>query len=169
MKCFGKFVILYARLFYSKIYNLTQGRTRHRASTSMYLLTFCITTPPQYGRNGTVHAAGTSTLSLARGVFVGMRSACGGPDGLPLGSATHFECCHSNVTRAPIANPPNSAQLAGIPYSIKLHPGLCNSVGMQAWTDRHTETHTHVTTIHFASSTTHAKCTVIIYNLFTDR
>ena len=25
-------------------------------------------------------------------------------------------CCHSNATRAPIANPPNSAQLGGIPY-----------------------------------------------------
>jgi len=45
----------------------------------MYSLTFRvrITTPPQYGRNGTVHAAGTSILSLARGVFVGIRSACG--------------------------------------------------------------------------------------------
>jgi len=36
------------------------------------------------------HAAGASILSLARGVFTGMRSACGGPGGLPLGSATHF-------------------------------------------------------------------------------
>jgi len=35
-------------------------------------------------------AAGASILSLARGVFAGMRSACGGPGGLPLGSATHF-------------------------------------------------------------------------------
>jgi len=25
-------------------------------------------------------------------------------------------CCHSNVTRAPIANLPNSAQLEGTPY-----------------------------------------------------
>jgi len=24
-------------------------------------------------------------------------------------------CCHSNETRAPVANPPNSAQLGGIP------------------------------------------------------
>jgi len=29
----------------------------------------------------------------------------------------HFAlCCRSNATRAPIANPPNSAQLGGIPY-----------------------------------------------------
>ena len=35
-------------------------------------------------------------------------------------------CCHSNATRAPIANSPNSTQLGGIPYhSSKLHPGLC--------------------------------------------
>ena len=26
------------------------------------------------------------------------------------------DCCHSNATHAPIANPPNSAQLGGIPY-----------------------------------------------------
>jgi len=52
-------------------------QTRHRASTSMYSLTFRVrfTTPPQYGRHGTAHAAGTLTLSLARGVFAGMRSA----------------------------------------------------------------------------------------------
>jgi len=32
-------------------------------------------------------------------------------------------CCHSNETRAPIANPPNSAQLEGTRYrSPKLHP-----------------------------------------------
>jgi len=54
-----------------------------------------VTTLPQYGRNGTAHAAGASILSLARGVFAGMRSvrvrhACGGPGGLPLGPATHF-------------------------------------------------------------------------------
>jgi len=36
------------------------------------------------------HAAGASILSLARGVFAGMRSECGGPGGLPLGSAMHF-------------------------------------------------------------------------------
>jgi len=29
---------------------------------------------PQYGRNGTAHAAGASMLSPARGVFAGMRS-----------------------------------------------------------------------------------------------
>jgi len=33
-----------------------------------------------------VHAAGTSILSLARGVFAGMHSACSGPGGLPRGS-----------------------------------------------------------------------------------
>jgi len=36
------------------------------------------------------HAAGASILSLVRGVFTGMRSACGGPGELPLDSATHF-------------------------------------------------------------------------------
>jgi len=76
-------------------------------------------------------------------------------------------CCHSNATRAPIANPPNSAQLGGSLYHApKLHPGPCSSVGIRPRTDRHTDTQTHrqtdtqtcVTTIHFASSMTHAKC-----------
>jgi len=63
----------------------------------MYSLTFPVrvTTPPQYGRNRTAHAAGASMLSPARGVFAGMcslhvRHVCGGPGGLLLGSATHF-------------------------------------------------------------------------------
>ena len=65
-------------------------------------------------------------------------------------------CC-SNATSAPIANPPNSAQLGGSPYhSPKLHPGPCNSMGIWPRTDRHTQT--RMTTIHFASSTTRAKC-----------
>jgi len=70
-------------------------------------------------------------------------------------------CCHSNETCAPIANPSNSGQLEGIPYhSSKLHPGPCCSVGMWPQTDRptHTHGHSHVTNIHFASSTTRAKC-----------
>jgi len=46
--------------------------------------------------------------------------------------------CHSNETRAPIANLPNSAQLQGTPYhSPKLYPGPCSSVGMRRGTDRH--------------------------------
>jgi len=53
-------------------------------------------------------------------------------------------CCHSNATRAPIANPPNSAQLGGRLYHApKLHPGPCNTVGMRPRTDTHTHTHTH--------------------------
>jgi len=51
---------------------------------------------------------------------------------------------HSNATRAPIANPPNSAQLGDIPSkhitsnSFKLHSGPCNSVDMRPRTDRQT-------------------------------
>jgi len=49
-----------------------------------------------------------------------------------------------------------------INVSYKLHPGPCNNVGMRprtdTQTDRQTHTQTRVTTIHFASSTTHAKC-----------
>jgi len=52
-------------------------------------------------------------------------------------------CCHSNETCAPIANPPNNAQLTRTPYhSSKLHPGPCSSVGMRRGTDRQTHRHT---------------------------
>jgi len=46
----------------------------------------------------------------------------------------------------------------GVPPIIlpKLHPGPCSSVGVMRGTDRHTQT--RVTTIHFAWSTTRAKC-----------
>jgi len=78
------------------------------------------------------------------------------------------KCCHSNTTRASIANPPNSEQLGGIPHhSPKLYLGPCNSVGMRPRTDTQTDRQTHsqtrVTTIHFASSTTHAKCNNLEY------
>ena len=127
---------------------------RHRASTSMYSLIFRVrvTTPPHYGRNGTAHAAGASILSLARGVFASIRSAwhsvrraVGLADcrwALPRISSVVIAT--QPVHRLQNANPPNSAQLGGIPYhSPKLHPGSCNSVGMRPRTDRHTDRLTH--------------------------
>jgi len=51
-------------------------------------------------------------------------------------------------------------QLEGTPYhSPKLHPLPRSGVGMRRGTDRQTQT--AVTTIHFASSTTNAKCNEI--------
>jgi len=53
-------------------------------------------------------------------------------------------CCHSNETRAPIANPPNSPQLEGIPYnSPNLHRDTRIGVGakMRRGTDRQTHRH----------------------------
>jgi len=48
-------------------------------------------------------------------------------------------CCHSNESRAPIANPSHSAQLEGTLYHFaKLHPSPCSSVGMRRWTDAQT-------------------------------
>jgi len=65
-------------------------------------------------------------------------------------------CCHSNATHAPIANPPNSAQLGGSLYHApKLH--RVRAV-VWAYSRGQTDTQTRVTTIYFASSTTHAKC-----------
>ena len=53
-------------------------------------------------------------------------------------------CCHSNAIRAPIANPPNSAQLGGSPY----HSPSYIRVRAVVWacvrprTDRQTHRHT---------------------------
>ena len=103
----------------------------------------------------------------------GLATCCGclPPASTPLTSADQFRtagvervqaladisrsalCCHSNETRASIANPPNTEELgAPLPFS-KLHLGPCSTVGMMRGTDRQTR----VTNIHFASSTTHAK------------
>jgi len=71
-------------------------------------------------------------------------------------------CFHSSETSAPIANPPNSAQLKGTPYhSPKLHQFPCSSVGMRRGTDRqtHTETHGRPWQVYiFVSAIPHAKC-----------
>ena len=49
-------------------------------------------------------------------------------------------CCHSNETRAPIANTPNNAQLEGTPYHFpKLHPSPRSGVGTRPGADRHTD------------------------------
>ena len=58
---------------------VTTKVTTHTVSTSMYSLTFrvCVRTPPQYGQNGMANAAGASILSRVRGIFAGLRSACG--------------------------------------------------------------------------------------------
>jgi len=67
-----------------------------------------------------------------------------GIHGVGLQAVAHISrsalCCHSNETRALIANPSHSAQLEGTPYHCaKLHPGPYSSVGMRRWAD--TQTH----------------------------
>jgi len=64
-------------------------------------------------------------------------------------------CCHSNETSAPIANPPNSAQLEGTPT---VPPSYICAVVWQWWEGQTADTQTAVMIIHFASSATHAKC-----------
>jgi len=63
-----------------------------------------------------------------------------------------------SVRRAPIVNPPNSAQQEGT-YTIppKLHPGPCGSMGKRRGTERQTDTQTAVANTHFASGVPHAK------------
>jgi len=76
----------------------------------------------------------------------------------------------SNDTLAPIANPPNSAQLGAVSTT---HPSYIQvRAVMFAAADRHTHRHTQtrMITIHFASSTTHAKCNYTVNDItFIDR
>ena len=120
------------------------SKTRHGASTSMYSLTYCVRviSPQRYHWKPAVQAAAVMLRTPP-------------VDGQSPASSVR--------TPADPANPPNSAQLGGIPYhSPMLHPCPSNSVGIRPQTDtqihRQTNTQTRVTTIHFASSTTHAKC-----------
>jgi len=77
----------------------------------------------------------------------------------------HFSvalCCHSNVTRAPIANSPNSAQLGSSRTTPKLHPGSYSSVGMRPRTYTQTNRQTRMTTIHLVSSIRLTRNVIII-------
>jgi len=76
---------------------------------------------------------------------------------------THFTYirvrrCHSNESRAPIANPPNSAQLRGSPYHFPSYIRVRAVVWEcgEGQTDIHTQT--AVANVHFSSATPHAKC-----------
>jgi len=64
--------------------------------------------------------------------------------------------CHSNETRAPIANPTNTAQLQGTPYHSSSYIWVCATV----WEcgEGRTNTQICVTNIYFASATPHVKC-----------
>jgi len=54
-------------------------------------------------------------------------------------------CCHSNETRAPIANPPNSAQLEGTPTirSSYIRVRVIVWDYDEGQTDKHTDRQTH--------------------------
>jgi len=67
-------------------------------------------------------------------------------------------CRHSNETRAPTANPPNSAQLEDIPTIPPSYIRVPAVVWPCGEGQSHTDTQTLVTNISFASSTTQAKC-----------
>ena len=103
--------------------------------------------PPVTGQQHAHTPLSVHTMSSYRGMHASLK----------LGFAL---CCHSNTTRAPIVNPPNSAQLGGSLYHApKLHLGQCNSVGIWPLTDTHTHTHTDTGDHNpFWAPTTHAKC-----------
>ena len=160
-------------------------KTRHRASTSMYSLTFCVRflLPERHQWKSAVQTAavmlrtppvgGRSPPGRPRPFPVcgarfwgrpllpaGRRSPAGGErrprpasrlhyvvisrDGRKLVTIEFALCCHSNATRAPIANPPNSAQLG----AVSTTPPSYIRVREVVWaygrgqTDRLTDTHT---------------------------
>jgi len=53
-------------------------------------------------------------------------------------------CCHSNETRAPIANAPNSAQLEVTPTYIRVRAVVSACGEGQTDTPTDTETHRHI-------------------------
>ena len=69
-------------------------------------------------------------------------------------------CCHSNETRAPIANLTNSAPLQGtptIPQSYIRVRAIVLECG-KGQTERLTDTQMSMANIHFASAIPHVKC-----------
>jgi len=108
-------------------------------------------------------------ILCARDMWLGWLRWCSNSDALQLiqtrhrastSTRWHFAstlCCHSIAIRAPIADPPNSAQLGGTPY----HSPSYIRVRLVVWacvrgqTDIQTYRQTRVTTrpIHFSSST----------------
>jgi len=124
----------------------------------MYSLTFCVRflLPERHQWKPAVQTAAV----MLRTPPVARRSPAGGArrprpagrshyvvisrDGRKLVTIGLALCCHTNATSAPIANPPNSAQLGGSLYhAAKLHPGPCSIVGVRPRTDRQTHTQTH--------------------------
>jgi len=75
-------------------------------------------------------------------------------------------CCHSNETRAPIANLPNSAQLEG---TFDFPTYIWVRAVVWEWVEGQTHRQTRETNIHFASSTTRAKCNALICNIHSIR
>ena len=84
-----------------------------------------------------------------------MRSACGGPGGLPIVGTTHYAYADyrwalPRISSVAIATQPVHRlqihpmhDLQGHPLPVpKLHPGPCNSVGMRPRTDTLTDRHT---------------------------
>jgi len=76
---------------------------------------------------------------------------------------TFVLCCHSNEIRALIANMPNRAQLGGNPTIL---PSYIQVHAVWECGEGHTDRQTRMTNIHFASSTTHAKCNNTDFTLF---
>jgi len=116
----------------------------------MYSLTFCVRflLPERHQWKPAVQTAAVMLRTphvARRSPADGARRPCpAGPshyvvishDGRKLVTRVRVMLPYSNATRAPIANPPNSAQLGGSLYrATKLHPGPCSSVGVRKRTD----------------------------------
>ena len=124
------------------------ARTRNVSDCSVFTVCLVIS----IDNDETRHRPSTSMYSLTFRVRR-FRLYAVIPIRLPIRAALY---CHSNETGSPNANPPNSAQLGGTRY----HSPSYIRVRAVVWAcgRGQTDRQTRVTTIHFASSTTHAKC-----------
>ena len=128
--------------------------TRHRANTAMYSLTFCVRVllPERHQWKPAVQTA-AAMLRTPPSTASHRSAARADPadrshyvvisrDGRKLVTRVCVMLPEQRkLTREPIANPPNSAQLGSSLYHApKLHPGLCSSAGVRPRTDRHTDT-----------------------------
>jgi len=112
---------------------------RHQWKSAVQTAAVMLRTPPVSGRSPAGGARRPRHSGRSHYVVISR-------DGRKLVTIWFALCCHSNATLAPIANPPNSAQLGGSLYHApKLHPGPCSSVGVRPRTDTHTDARDHNT------------------------
>ena len=131
---------------------------RHQWKPAVQTAAVMLRTPPVGGRSAA--PASRMRRAVLGAPPVTRRSPAGGARRLRPDGRSHYVvisrfalCCHSNATRAPIANPPNNAQLGGSLYHAPSYIRVRAVVwaygrgqpDRQTDTDRHTDARDHNT------------------------